>query len=184
MIDHPSSINPDLLAAEQDASCRSVNGGDGATDGDLDVAYGLLLADRQWGSSGVYDYRQLAIRHINAIKKDEINSATNLLKLGDWSSPGDEYYYISRTSDWMVDHFRAFRRATGDSAWDTIRSAHQRLIGTLQADYSPNTGLLPDFVVDTGTTPRPRPARCWRTPGTASTGGTPAAPPGGSAMTR
>ncbi len=157
MIDHPSSINPDLLAAEQDASCRSVNGGDGATDGDLDVAYGLLLADRQWGSSGVYDYRQLAIRHINAIKKDEINSATNLLKLGDWSSPGDEYYYISRTSDWMVDHFRAFRRATGDSAWDTIRSAHQRLIGTLQADYSPNTGLLPDFVVDTGTTPRPAP---------------------------
>lgn len=48
-IDHPSAVNPDLLAAEQDVNCRSVNGGDGATDGDMDVAYGLLLADRQWG---------------------------------------------------------------------------------------------------------------------------------------
>ncbi|MFC7644783.1 glycosyl hydrolase family 8 [Streptosporangium lutulentum] len=65
---HPSSITPGLLAAEQNASCQSVNGGDSATDGDLDVAYGLLLADRQWGSAGTYNYRQLAINHINAIK--------------------------------------------------------------------------------------------------------------------
>ena len=49
---HPSSITPGLLAAEQDSSCKSVNGSDSATDGDLAVAYGLLLADRQWGSAG------------------------------------------------------------------------------------------------------------------------------------
>lgn len=163
-IDHPSSINPDLLAAEQDSACRSVDGGDGATDGDMDVAYGLLLADRQWGSAGTYNYKQLAIRHINAIKKDEVNATTKLLKLGDWTSSGDEYYYLSRTSDWMVDHFRAFRKATGDTAWDTIRSAHQNLIGTLQANYAPNTGLLPDFVVNTNTTPKPAPGKVLEDP--------------------
>ncbi|MFD9698659.1 glycosyl hydrolase family 8 [Lentzea sp. NPDC059081] len=154
-IDHPSSINPDLLAAEQDVSCRSVNGGDGATDGDLDVAYGLLLADRQWGSTGTYNYKQLAIRHINAIKASEVNPATNLLKLGDWTSSGDQYYYLSRSSDWMVDHFRAFRKATGDGAWDTIRTAHQNLISSLQANFAPSTGLLPDFVENTNSSPRP-----------------------------
>ncbi|MEV6715990.1 glycosyl hydrolase family 8 [Lentzea sp. NPDC051208] len=154
-IDHPSSINRDLLAAEQDVNCRSVNGGDGATDGDMDVAYGLLLADRQWGSTGAYDYKQLAIRHINAIKASEVNPSTNLLKLGDWSSAGDQYYYLSRSSDWMADHFRAFRKATGDSAWDTIRAAHQNLIGQLQQNYAPNTGLLPDFVENTNSSPRP-----------------------------
>ncbi len=154
-IDHPSSINPDLLAAEQDVNCRSVNGGDAATDGDLDVAYGLLLADRQWGSTGTYDYRQLAIRHINAIKASEVNPSTNLLKLGDWTSAGDRYYYLSRSSDWMADHFRAFRKATGDGAWDTIRTAHQNLIGQLQQNHAPNTGLLPDFVENTNSTPRP-----------------------------
>ncbi|WP_405851710.1 glycosyl hydrolase family 8 [Streptomyces sp. NBC_00090] len=154
-IDHPSSINPNLLAAEQDASCKSVNGGDGATDGDMDVAYGLLLADKQWGSAGAYDYKDLALKHIAAIKKDELNPTTKLLKLGDWTSSGDQYYYLSRTSDWMVDHFRAFRTATGDTAWDAVRSAHQTQISRLQSTYASGTGLLPDFVIDTNTTPRP-----------------------------
>ncbi|MFI0989697.1 glycosyl hydrolase family 8 [Streptomyces exfoliatus] len=163
-IDHPSAINPDLLAAEQDTACRSVNGGDGATDGDMDVAYGLLLADKQWGSTGTYNYKDLALKHIAAIKKDELNPTTKLLKLGDWSSSGDQYYYISRTSDWMVDHFRAFRRASGDTTWDAVRTAHQTQISRLQSTYAPGTGLLPDFVVDTNTTPKPAPGQVLEDP--------------------
>ncbi|MGW4854186.1 glycosyl hydrolase family 8 [Streptomyces sp. NPDC004288] len=158
-IDHPSSVNPNLLAAEQDTACRSVNGGDGATDGDMDVAYGLLLADKQWGSTGTYNYKDLALKHIAAIKKDEVNPTTKLLKLGDWSGSGDHYYYISRTSDWMVDHFRAFRAASGDTTWDSVRGAHQTQISRLQSTYASGTGLLPDFVVDTNTTPRPAPGQ-------------------------
>ncbi|MFB7451279.1 glycosyl hydrolase family 8 [Streptomyces sp. NPDC056194] len=163
-IDHPSSVNPNLLAAEQDASCRSVDGGDGATDGDMDVAYGLLLADKQWGSTGTYNYRDLALKHIAAIKKDEVNATTKLLKLGDWSSSGDQYYYITRTSDWMADHFRAFRAASGDTTWDAVRSAHQTQISRLQSTYASGTGLLPDFVVDTNTTPRPAPGQVLEDP--------------------
>ncbi|MGW5780521.1 glycosyl hydrolase family 8 [Streptomyces sp. NPDC003863] len=163
-IDHPSSINPNLLAAEQDASCKSVDGGDGATDGDMDVAYGLLLADKQWGSTGTYNYKDLALKHIAAIKKDEVNATTKLLKLGDWSSSGDQYYYITRTSDWMADHFRAFRAASGDTTWDAVRSAHQTQISRLQSTYASGTGLLPDFVVDTDTTPRPAPGQVLEDP--------------------
>ncbi|MGC5013164.1 glycosyl hydrolase family 8 [Streptosporangium sp. DT93] len=156
---HPSSITPGLLAAEQNTACQSVNGGDSATDGDLDVAYGLLLADRQWGSSGTYDYRRLAIAHINAIKAGEVNPATKLMKLGDWTSAGDQYYWISRSSDWMIDHFRAFRKATGDATWDTVRVNHQNLIASQQAVHAPNTGLLADFVVNTDTTAKPAPGQ-------------------------
>ncbi|MFD4314891.1 glycosyl hydrolase family 8 [Streptomyces sp. NPDC058548] len=163
-IDHPSAINPNLLAAEQDVDCRSVNGGDGATDGDMDVAYGLLLADKQWGSTGTYDYKDLALKHIAAIKKDELNPTTKLLKLGDWSSSGDQYYYISRTSDWMADHFRAFRTASGDTTWDAVRTAHQTQISRLQSTYASGTGLLPDFVVDTHTTPKPAPGQVLEDP--------------------
>ncbi|MFC7644784.1 hypothetical protein ACFQX6_31915 [Streptosporangium lutulentum] len=79
------------------------------------------------------------------------------MKLGDWSSSGDEYYWISRSSDWMIDHFRAFRKATGDTTWDTVRTNHQNLIASQQAGYAPNTGLLADFVVTTNTTPKPAP---------------------------
>ncbi|MFD9050890.1 glycosyl hydrolase family 8 [Streptomyces zaomyceticus] len=163
-IDHPSSVNPNLLAAEQDTACRSVNGGDGATDGDMDVAYGLLLADKQWGSAGTYNYKDLALKHIAAIKKDELNPTTKLLKLGDWSSSGDQYYWISRTSDWMVDHFRAFRTASGDTTWDAVRTAHQTQISRLQSTYASGTGLLPDFVVDTNTTPKPAPGQVLEDP--------------------
>ncbi|MEU6164545.1 glycosyl hydrolase family 8 [Streptomyces tanashiensis] len=163
-IDHPSSVNPNLLAAEQDTACKSVNGGDGATDGDMDVAYGLLLADKQWGSAGTYNYKDLALKHIAAIKKDEVNPTTKLLKLGDWSGSGDQYYYISRTSDWMADHFRAFRAASGDTTWDAVRGAHQTQISRLQSTYASGTGLLPDFVVDTNTTPRPAPGQVLEDP--------------------
>jgi endo-1,4-beta-D-glucanase Y len=157
MLAHPSVNDHDLLAAEQDARCRSVNGSDSATDGDLDVAYALLLADRQWGSAGVHDYRGLAIRHIDAIKASEINPRTRLTLLGDWSTPGDPTYYVTRSSDWLLDRFRAFAKATGDPDWEEIRAAHQRLIAGQQSRYAPGTGLLADFVVATGTAPRPAP---------------------------
>ncbi|GAA3836248.1 hypothetical protein GCM10022226_67630 [Sphaerisporangium flaviroseum] len=164
MLAHPSVNNANLLAAEQDSSCRSVNGSDSATDGDLDVAFGLLLADRQWGSAGTYDYKDLAIKHINAIKASEVNPSTRLTLLGDWSSSGDSLYYVTRSSDWMIDHFRAFRKATGDTAWDTIRTTHQNLITSQQATYAPSTGLLADFVVNTNTTPRPAPGEVLEDP--------------------
>ncbi|MCC5574174.1 carbohydrate-binding protein [Microtetraspora sp. AC03309] len=157
MLAHPSVNNANLLAAEQDTSCTSVNGSDSATDGDLDVALGLLLADKQWGSTGTYNYKDLAVKHINAIKSSEVNPTTHLMRLGDWSTAGDSLYYVSRSSDWLIDHFRAFKKATGDTAWDTIRTAHQNLITSQQANYASSTGLLADFVVNTNTTPKPAP---------------------------
>ncbi|RCG31091.1 hypothetical protein DQ384_13320 [Sphaerisporangium album] len=164
MLAHPSVNNPNLLAAEQDTSCRSVNGSDSATDGDLDVAYGLLLADRQWGSTGTYNYKDLAIKHINAIKASEVNASTRLMLLGDWTGSGDQYYYISRSSDWLIDHFRAFKKATGDGTWDTIRTNHQNLITSQQATYASSTGLLADFVVNTNTAPKPAPGQVLEDP--------------------
>ncbi|MFT2017797.1 glycosyl hydrolase family 8 [Streptomyces sp. 796.1] len=150
---HPSSINKDLHAAEQDESCKSVNGTDSATDGDLDIAYGLLLADRQWGSSGTYDYKALAVKRINAIKKSEVHSGTKLTKLGDWSSGSDDK--LSRTSDWMPGHFKAFKKATGDGTWDAVRTKTQQVTADLQSKYAAKTGLLPDFVENTTSSPRP-----------------------------
>ncbi|MFD9561113.1 glycosyl hydrolase family 8 [Streptomyces sp. NPDC059994] len=156
---HPSVNNSALLAAEQDSSCKSVDGSDSATDGDLDVAYGLLLADKQWGSAGTYNYKDLAVKHIAAIKKSEVNATTHLMLLGDWSGSGESHHWITRSSDWLIDHFRAFRTATGDSAWDTIRTAHQSLITSQQSKYAAATGLLADFVVNTNGTPKPAPGK-------------------------
>jgi endo-1,4-beta-D-glucanase Y len=151
---HPSVNNKDLHAAEQDANCKSVNGSDSATDGDLEIAYGLLIADKVWGSSGSVNYLAEAKRMINAIKASEVNSSTHFLLLGDWGNDG-KYKTASRSSDWMPGHFRAFQKATGDSAWGTIRTTAENAVTKLQSQYAPSTGLLPDFVVNTNSTPKP-----------------------------
>ena len=152
--DHPSVNNPDLMAAEN-TPCTSVNGSDSATDGDLDIAYSLLMAHDQWGSTGSINYLAEATRRINSIKASEVHPTTHLMLLGDWASPGTKYYTATRPSDFMIGHLRAFRRWTGDPFWDAVITAHQRLVTTMQTTYAPGTGLVPDFVVNTTTTPKP-----------------------------
>ncbi|MCR6490173.1 glycosyl hydrolase family 8 [Amycolatopsis sp. OK19-0408] len=154
---HPSVNNKDLHAAEQNSSCKSVNGSDSATDGDLEIAYGLLIADVKWGSSGSVNYKAEAVRIINAIKKSEVNNSTKFTLLGDWGNDA-EYKNSSRSSDWMPGHLRAFAKATGDSFWDQVRTRSETAVSQLQSSYAPNTGLLPDFVVNTNSTPKPAPA--------------------------
>ncbi|MFD7499975.1 glycosyl hydrolase family 8 [Streptomyces sp. NPDC059850] len=153
---HPSAGHPGLHAAQQDGAGRDVGGANSATDGDLDIAYGLLLADRQWGGDGD-GYRVLAIRRIDAIREAGLPVAGGPIKLGDWSS--GHFDEVSRTSDWMPGHFRAFHAATGDPRWGAVLDTHLSLAGDLQRRYAPDTGLLPDFVVDAGSDPKPAPGR-------------------------
>ena len=149
---HPSVNDPDLAAAEQDENCADAAGRDSATDGDMDIAYALLLADRKWGSAGDVDYRALAVKRINAIKRRAVHPQSNLMLLGDWSRQSvGPLYETSRTSDWIVHHLRAFRSATGDDDWGAILAAHQNAIAEIQRRSSPGTGLLPDFVRASGT---------------------------------
>jgi len=159
VLDHPSQITPALMAAEQNSAGVSVNGGDSATDGDLAIAYALLMADHQWGSTRDHPYRDLAIVRIKAIKRYNIDPVTRLPLLGDWSSPDEPNYHSTRPSDFMLDHFRAFRAATSDRFWDSVIVAMQKLVTHLQREHASGTGLLPDFVVATDTRdPRPAPA--------------------------
>ncbi|MCS5720728.1 glycosyl hydrolase family 8 [Herbiconiux sp. CPCC 203407] len=158
--DHPSDGDPRLMSWHQDAGCASIPGDSGsATDGDLDIAFALLLADTQWGSASGVDYRAEALEVIAGIKQSEINPTTFLPKLGDWIDPADSArWFAVRSSDLMTDHFLAFQNATGDPFWSNVRAKTNALIGSMQARYAPATGLLPDFIVRTDTTARPAPA--------------------------
>ncbi|WP_437313441.1 glycosyl hydrolase family 8 [Sorangium sp. So ce385] len=162
---HPSQNNPDLMAWAQDSSCSDILDHDSATDGDLDIAYALLLADAQWGSSGAVDYAAEATRVLKAIAASNVNPTTRLVNLGDWARWPDDptYYYATRSSDWMLGHFRSFIGRAGTD-WSQVLSAHQTLIETMQNRYASSTGLLPDFIVNTHTTPRPADANFLEAP--------------------
>jgi len=156
---HPSHIMPHLMAWKQITGCVDADGPDSATDGDIDIAFGLLLAHAQWGSHGAINYFQEALLIINDImganaSEGDINQELNSVKLGDWVTSGSRMNG-TRTSDFIMDHFRVFACAVDDSSWVDVVDECYTLIEDMQTNYSPETGLLPDFIEDVNTTPRP-----------------------------
>jgi hypothetical protein len=142
---HPSQTSPHLMAWIQTKNCRSLDGGT-ATDGDMDIAYSLLLADAQWGRHSNIPYKQEALAMIAAIKREEINPITYIVMEADEMSPHSRDYNDMRSSDFMPEHIRAFREVTGDSTWDSVLNNNYRLFHYLQDTYSPEVGLVPDFI--------------------------------------
>ena len=159
---HPSDVDSRLMGWQVPPDPDS--GNDSAFDGDADIAYGLLLAHAQWGSNtGNVDYMAEAQTYIAAIKESTIGLISHLPELGDWVVDGDGDGYnqwTPRSSDFMTGHFRSYGRATGDeSFWEQVIAAVQNDIDGIQANYSPDTGLLPDFIVrESDTTHAPKPA--------------------------
>jgi len=145
---HPSSINKDLMAWRQgikDGKIIDISGVDSATDGDMDIAYALLLADKQWGSDGRIDYLAEANKVIDAIMEDEVNHTYWNLKVGDWATGEDAK--LTRTSDYMLQHLKAFKDASGDSRWDKVIDKSYKIIDYAYKNFSLITGIFPDFLV-------------------------------------
>ena len=148
---HPSSIGPHLMAWQQSDDGKALvdsNGADSATDGDLDIAYALLLADKIWGSSGEINYRQATELVINDIMKYDVSGDDNILRLGDWTYDADEndkYYTATRASDFIMQYFPVFYEVTGDERWMQLYDNTYSIIDSFVEKYQ--TGLLPDFII-------------------------------------
>jgi len=156
---HKDSISFELMAWEQNTSCVDTGGADDATDGDMDIAYSLLLADKQWGSSGSINYLQEGKNLIDSLMVYVVNHDKYSTELGDWVTPTDTAnFYATRPSDFMPDHFRAFQTATSDAKWNNVINECYTVINTIQTNNSPATGLISDFVVTCDKTPKPAPA--------------------------
>jgi len=155
---HPSGVEPRLMAWQVPTSRGDK--ADSAFDGDADIAYALLLADKQWGSDGKVNYQMKAREVIAGIKAATIGRNSHLPLLGDWVAGSDKYnQWQTRSSDFMYGHFRAYGRATGDKSWLIVIAATQGAATKLQSNNAPATGLLPDFVIAKTNTPYdPQPA--------------------------
>jgi hypothetical protein len=132
---------------------NGTSAGDGwnAMDGDLDIAMALLMADKQWGSTtGQWNYLQEGKNTIAALKSINMKP--------DGTTKGLANATVSRTSDYMIGHFRAFAAAMGDSFWNTAIDRAYALSDRMQTVYSAGVGLMPDFIVGTDTAaPYPSP---------------------------
>jgi len=151
------SINNNNLMDWQQVTCNDLSTEQDASsaDGDIDIAFALLLAHVQWGSTGEVDYLSNAKSLIKAIWEDEINHQTYSVKLGDWSNANYPYYYYgTRTSDFIIDHFKVFALIDNNN-WNEVIDKCYELITEIQNTYSSETGLLPDFIVNVNGSPKP-----------------------------
>ncbi|PFZ42231.1 chitosanase [Bacillus wiedmannii] len=148
-----SSQNPNLMGWVVADSKKAQGHFDSATDGDLDIAYSLLLAHKQWGSNGTVNYLKEAQDMITKGIKASNVTKNNRLNLGDWDSKSS---LDTRPSDWMMSHLRAFYEFTGDKTWLTVINNLYDVYTQFSNKYSQNTGLISDFVVKTPPQPAPK----------------------------
>lgn len=147
---HLSGIGPHLMAWHQSDNGTAIidtEGNDSASDGDMDIAYALLMADSVWGSSGEINYKQSALNVINDIMEYEVNKTDWIIQFGDWlyGEENSNYYSATRSSDFIMQYMPVFAEATGDSRWMNVYESTYGIINDFTANY--NTGLLPDFIV-------------------------------------
>jgi endo-1,4-beta-D-glucanase Y len=147
---HRSKNNPNNMSWVIDSSESKSKDQGSATDGDMDIAYALLLAHFQWGSNGKIDYLAEARKIITeGVRLSDMGHESKRALLGD--SFTDQY--STRASDWMTGHFKAYQQATRDNFWREATNTVYGLIKRITANHSPNTGLMPDFVVSPSVQP-------------------------------
>jgi endo-1,4-beta-D-glucanase Y len=131
-------------------TCDGIIDPGSATDGDVDVAFALIVASKQWNDEA---YLQDA-KDILQIVKDNVFfqcpvNGRDVLVLG----PG--YSGVAWGGCGMMDimyhtpaFFRVFAEVTGDEAWATLANDTYTL---LNAGANATTGLVPDWQTATGT---------------------------------
>lgn len=135
-----------------------------ATDGDMDIAYALLLANDQWGGGpegSDISYYDAAVRIIEALEENNIlrapenkPNAPHFPRLG--IGDNDEHQgYIhaksTRSSDFMLSHIKLFDEVRSnhkykkayDGIWKEVLDVMFEITNEIQ---NPNTGLMPDFM--------------------------------------
>lgn len=127
-----------------------------APDGDLDVAYALLVAHKQWGSNGAINYLQEAITLLNNLQAYAVHNrldpgASYLIARGQMSPgweevPGTTY---TMSSYQMTSYFTQFADVTNDVRWDMVMDACYQMYNYFH-NLNPGTSLTPfTFVCST-----------------------------------
>ncbi|MCJ8315086.1 MAG: hypothetical protein HRU38_23775 [Saccharospirillaceae bacterium] len=124
--------------------------GDSAIDGDMDIAYALLIADKIWGSDGAVDYKTKALSVIHGILESTVHPTENVLLLGDWVNPNSSTYgKATRASDFMLQHLRVFAKVDVENSerWLQVLEKTIDIYKNNVNNFSNNTGLVADFLI-------------------------------------
>ncbi len=129
-----------------DQTCQGFNDQGAATDGDIDVASGLVVAHWQWPNDG-YDDKARGV--ISNLKRMIVNcGGTSALYPG--CAGGSPWGGCNETdaSYYSPGFFRYFAQISGDEAWNKLADDSHVI---RDAAAHPTTGLVPDWQSVSGT---------------------------------
>ncbi|MDQ1168081.1 glycosyl hydrolase family 8 [Flavobacterium sp. SORGH_AS_0622] len=127
--------------------CSGAIGQNGATDAELDAAFALIVADYQWGSIGIINYKTDATALISAIKNYEVEANTYVLK------PGDQFggSQITNPSYFSPAYYRAFGVFTNDVVfWNQVAAKSYTVINNNLTVNNAVGGLVSDWCEASG----------------------------------
>ena len=139
-----------LMNWEIDADGIQILGGGGAaSDADEDMAWALLMADRQWGGAGTLadTYLNIGKGQIERIWSSEILEG-KLLKpgdrWGDWNTINPSYFAPA--------YYRVFAQVTGNAGWsEDIKTVYDTIDNALNdANGNKSNGLVPAWCTSRG----------------------------------
>lgn len=114
-----------------------------ATDGDLYIAYALILASEKWSQHKPL-YKTTAKQILNDILTYNVNHNNNILTVGNWANASSKYQNLMRTSDVLPSFFDKFYKFSNNSQWRLIKT--KMLDSLYQASHKSKVGLVPDFI--------------------------------------
>jgi hypothetical protein len=125
--------------------------GDSATDGDMDIIYSLILADRQWGSEGTYNYKAIALDMLGDLWDYCVHDTYHTLLLGDWAKGHDDEALrnATRPSDFIISHLKVYAAFDPAHDWQAVVDATYNVIKEIRDSQNKaghTNGMLPDFV--------------------------------------
>jgi endo-1,4-beta-D-glucanase Y len=120
-----------------------------ASDADEDIAFALIMADKQWGGAGALDksYRDYALRHIALVKQYEVTPGFVFTPGNEWK--GD----VVNLSYFAPAFYRIFGRYSNDEEfWNKVIDVnYEILFVTLnEKNGNLNNGLVPAWSTLTG----------------------------------
>jgi len=125
----------------------SVAGSDSssATDGDMDIIYGLYVGYLKWNQTR---YLTLAQESLQSFQKMIVHKNLYSLKLGDWTLDNDQKFgNIMRSSDMMPVHLHVFSKIDPVFDWNKVLNTVLQSCNDIFTNNSSSTGLLPDFMI-------------------------------------
>lgn len=124
-----------------------------AIDGDMDIAYALIIADNIWGSHGRINYRAEGLKIIEKLYDVCVHPENHTLLLGDWVKDHSSDYNLklTRSSDFMINHLKTFAQVDEKNrkGWQKVIEKTEKIALNHYKNHSANTGLFPDFFVET-----------------------------------